>query len=94
MIKVEDRIKSDVVVTADDFMGSLMQVCEHFDLTKPIMLDKHLSEIKRFNRTIFYADDFIEAVPFDTLEIEIIVNKKKKSDRNNNTNRIKKRSRI
>jgi len=78
MIKVEDRIREDVTVSADDFMGSLMKVCEHFDLTKPIMVQKHYNEIERFNRTIFYADDFIEAVDFDTLEVEIIVIKKKK----------------
>lgn len=78
MLKVEDRIREDVTVTADDFMSSLMKVCEHFDLTKPIMVQKHYNEITRFNRTIFYADDFIEAVPFDTLEVEIIVMKKKK----------------
>lgn len=78
MIKVEDRIQQDVVVTADDFMGALMQVCEHFDLTKPIMVQKHYNEVKRFNRTIFYADDFIETVNFDTLEVEIVVIKKKK----------------
>jgi len=78
MIKVEDRIKEDVTVSADDFMGSLMKVCEHFDLTKPIMVKKHYNEIERFNRTIFYADDFIESVNFDTLEVEIIVIKKKK----------------
>ncbi len=80
MIKVSDRIQRDVVVTAQDFIGSLMQVCEHFDLTKPIMLQKHLSEIERFNRTIFYADDFIEKVPFDSLEIEIIAEKKKRAN--------------
>ena len=80
MIKVEDRIKEDVTVSADDFMGSLMLVCEHFDLTKPIMVQKHFSEVERFNRTVFYADDFIEAVPFDTLEVEIIVIKKRREN--------------
>jgi len=78
MIKIEDRIKQDVTIDADDFMSSLMQVCEHFDLTKPIMVQKHFNEIERFGRTIFYPDDFIEAVPFDTLEIEIIEIKKVK----------------
>lgn len=80
MIKVADRIKSDVTVTADDFAQSLIAVCEHFDLTKPIMVQKHYKEIERFNRTIFYPDDFIETVPFDTLEVEIIVVKKKKQN--------------
>jgi hypothetical protein len=41
------------------------------------MLKKHYAEIKNFRRTVFYPDDFIEPVSFDTLELEIIVKKKK-----------------
>ena len=77
MIKTEDRIKQDTVVSAENFETSLMQICEHFDLTKPIMLKKHQAEITNFRRTIFYPDDFIEPVSFDTLELEIITKKKK-----------------
>lgn len=77
-LKVEDSIREEVTLAADDFESSLILVCEHFDLTKPIILQKHISEIKQFNRTVFYADDFIEAVDFDTLEIEIIVIKKER----------------
>lgn len=80
MIKIADRIQSDVTVSADDFAQALIAVCEHFDLTKPIMVQKHTNEIEQFNRTIFYPDDFIEDVPFDTLEVEIIVIKKKKQN--------------
>lgn len=76
-IKVEDRIQEDVTIECADFESCLMKICEHFDLTKPIIVNKHLSEINRFYRTIFYPDDFIESVKFDTLEIEILVEKKK-----------------
>jgi len=76
-VKIEDSIKEDVIVTAEDFNAALLEVCEHFDLTKPILVHKHYAEIEKFNRTIFYPDDFIEVVSFDTLELEIIVDKKK-----------------
>lgn len=76
-IKKEDRIKEDVTITAEDFEASLLCICEHFDLTKPILVKKHFNEIRNFNRTIFYPDDFIESVSFDTFELEIIDLKKK-----------------
>jgi hypothetical protein len=77
MLKNEDIIKQDTTVSAETFEAALMQICECFDLTKPIMLRKHQTEVKNFRRTIFYPDDFIEPVSFDTLELEIITKKKK-----------------
>ena len=77
MLKNEDIIKADTVVAAETFEEALNQICECFDLTKPIMLKKHHSEIKSFRRTIFYPSDFIEPVGFDTMELEIITKKKK-----------------
>jgi hypothetical protein len=76
-IKSEDRILRDVTLQEDDFTAALAAVCDRFDLTKPIVCAKHLGEISNFNRTIFYPDDFIEPVNFDTLEIEIINMRKK-----------------
>ena len=76
-LKIEDRIQTDVTIVRDTFTDALCAVCDHFDLTKPIVCAKHISEIDHFNRTIFYPDDFVESVPFDTLEIEIINIKKK-----------------
>ena len=76
-IKVEDAIRQDVTLFGDSFESCLLNICEHFDLTKPIIVNKHYSEIDRFYRTIFYPDDFIEPVNFDTLEIEILIQKKK-----------------
>ena len=76
-LKSEDRIITDVTLTKDDFTTALMAVCDYFDLTKPIVCAKHMGEIKNFNRTVFFPDDFVEPVSFDTLEIEIIDIKKK-----------------
>lgn len=76
-IKIEDRMMSDVTLEEADFLSALSAICDHFDLSKPIVCAKHSAEIKSFNRTVFYPDDFVESVDFDTLEIQIIGKNKK-----------------
>lgn len=76
-IKIEDIMKNDVVLEEKDFLSALSAICARLDLSKPIICAKHHSEMKLFSRTVFYPDDFVESVDFDTLEIEIIGKKKK-----------------
>ena len=79
-IKIEDRIIKDTALEEKDFPSALSAVCDAFDLSKPIICAKHHAEIKSFSRTVFFPDDFVESVDFDTLEIEVI-GKKKKGDK-------------
>jgi len=51
---------------------ALDEVCNRFDLAKPIWLDSNLKEFKRTAKTRFRADSFVEEIPFDFLEIQII----------------------
>lgn len=51
---------------------ALEEVCYEFDLGKPIWLDATISEFRRHAKARFYQDSFIEAIPFDYLEIQII----------------------
>ncbi|MFR2994522.1 MAG: hypothetical protein ACLVBU_08165 [Hominisplanchenecus sp.] len=51
---------------------SLDQICYDFDLGKPIWLDSNIQEFKRHNKTRFYQDSFIEEIPFDYLELQVI----------------------
>jgi hypothetical protein len=76
-IKTEDIIIAHTTVDATDFTAALITVCNAFDLSKPIVCEKHKAEISNFSRTVFYTDDFVDTVSFDTLEIEIISKKKK-----------------
>jgi hypothetical protein len=76
-LKTEDRIIKDIIVNSDDFKDALSAICDEFDLSKPIVLEKHINETAFFNRTVFYPDDFIESVYFDSFEIEKIAAKKK-----------------
>lgn len=50
----------------------LEKICYDFDLSKPIWLDKTINEFKQHDKTRFYQDNFIEEVPFDYLEIQVI----------------------
>lgn len=50
----------------------LEEICYEFDLGKPIWLDKTISEFKRHDKARFSQDNFVEEIPFDYLEIQII----------------------
>ncbi len=51
---------------------ALDEVCNEFDLGKPIWLDKTIADFKRHSKTRFTQDNFIEEIEFDYLEIQII----------------------
>ena len=43
-----------------------------FDLPSPLWLEKNIRDFKRRARTRFTSDNFLEPLPFDYLEIEVI----------------------
>ncbi|MCD8038620.1 MAG: hypothetical protein LUE96_05980 [Lachnospiraceae bacterium] len=51
---------------------ALEEVCYQFDLGKPIWLDATVSDFKRHGKARFTSDNFIEAIDFDYLEIQVI----------------------
>ena len=51
---------------------ALEEACYEFDLGKPIWLDSNIEEFRRHAKARFYQDSFIESIPFDYLEIQII----------------------
>lgn len=63
--------ESDDTRTHKVFRG-LEQICYELDLGHPIWLDKTILEFKRFDKARFYQDNFIEEIPFDYLEIQVI----------------------
>ncbi|MBQ1173231.1 MAG: hypothetical protein IIX48_11630 [Lachnospiraceae bacterium] len=50
----------------------LEKICYDFDLSNPIWLEKTIAEFKRHDKARFYQDNFIEEIPFDYLEIQVI----------------------
>lgn len=53
-------------------LDSLSEACHAMDLAVPVWLDSTISEFKRHDKARFFADNFIEQVDFDYLEIHVI----------------------
>ena len=75
----DNRMLQDTVICDDSqdtrthkIFHALDQVCYEFDLGKPIWLDATVTEFKRHAKARFYQDNFIEQIPFDYLEIQVI----------------------
>ena len=62
---------SDDTRTHKIFRG-IDEVCQVFDLGKPIWLDATIAEFKRHAKARFTKDRFIEEIDFDYLEIHVI----------------------
>ena len=75
----DNHLIRDTVITLDGperrtikvFEG-LRQVCTEFDLAIPVWLDTNVREFQRLSKTRFRQDSFIEQIPFDYLELQII----------------------
>ena len=75
-----NKVIRDVTVVNGDYSLSrtqmvfqtLDEICCDLDLGKPIWLDANVTEFKRRSRTRFGQDHFIEQIPFDYLEIQVI----------------------
>ncbi len=53
------------------------ELCQALDLSRPVILQKHIDELARFSRTTFRPADFMEPVHFQRFEIEIFPEPKK-----------------
>jgi len=52
--------------------GAITDTCNSWDLAEPVWLDINISEFKENARTRFTTDSFIEEVPFDYLEMQVL----------------------
>ena len=76
----DNHLLQDPVVCITDYRLSrtamvfqaLDDICYKFDLSKPIWLDANISEFQRVSKTRFTQDSFIETIPFDFLELQVI----------------------
>lgn len=68
----------------DAVSKALTPLCEQMDVARPVVLDKHVKQLSNFGKTAFRQPDFVEAVSFDALEIELIDDDNKKVKYGNN----------
>ena len=55
----------------DRLENCLLSLCRDADIPAPIWLSKNTTELARFKKTSFYAEQFAEKVNFDRFEIRI-----------------------
>ena len=75
-----NHLVTDTVACDDDssanrtrkVLHGLETICHELDLPVPIWLDQNIAEFQRVSKTRFRQDSFIEEVPFDYLEIQVI----------------------
>lgn len=53
-------------------LNSIELICQEFDLSKPIWFDSNIADFKRNAKVRFRKDNFIDEVPFDYLEIQVL----------------------
>ena len=53
-------------------MNSLEKACYELDLSKPIWLDNTVKDFQIHSRCRFTRDAFIEEVPFDYMDMQVI----------------------
>ena len=84
-MKVWGRIRADNKTVAEsvieipekdaqsvsDWMEPIGEVCGKLDLSRPVILEKHINDLLKFSHTNFKSSDFMESVKFDRLEIEL-----------------------
>ena len=75
----DNRLIRDMVITDNSnetrthkVFHALEEVCHAFDLGKPIWLDSNVKEFKKNGKTRFTADNFVEEIDFDYLEMHIL----------------------
>lgn len=75
----DSKMLRDVVIedTSDDtrthkIFHALEQVCYEMDLARPIWLDVTVRDFKQHAKARFTKDCFMEEVPFDYLEIDVL----------------------
>ncbi|CUH91634.1 hypothetical protein [Herbinix luporum] len=76
----DNRMIKDMVVSNDNpnlrrtqkIFSAIDDICSAFDLPKPIWLDSTIADFKRYDKTRFVQDNFIEPIDFDYLEIHVI----------------------
>lgn len=55
----------------EDWSEPFAKLCHDMNLSRPVILKKHVRELNEFGHTAFLPADFLEPVDFDKLEIEL-----------------------
>ena len=66
------------LICESNFDQTLCDVCQALDLPTPLVTPTNLRHFFAFNHVKFKPRDFVESVDFDYMELEFVLDKKKK----------------
>ncbi len=77
--RLDDRTVSSETVTVaaksanevEDWSEPFSRLCHKLNLSRPVILKKHVRELEQFSHTVFFPADFVEPVDFDRFEVEL-----------------------
>ena len=75
----ENHMLRDVVIENNDndtrthkVFAAIEEISYAFDIPKPIWLDSNIKDFKKHAKVRFNQDSFVEDIPFDYLEVQVI----------------------
>ncbi|NLC44811.1 MAG: hypothetical protein GX783_11120 [Clostridiales bacterium] len=85
ILRKNNKIIAQAVVSNEDdrlsneekLQECIQQICYELDLQRPIWLPKNDREFEKYNRAVLNQDNFMEAISFDSFEVELLVEDKK-----------------
>ena len=81
----DDKIQSDYIYqssekfTLKNFEIYLCDICNHLDLSKPILIKKDIQHFRNFHNIRFRQNSFLESIDFDYLMLEFLQDNAKSS---------------
>ncbi|MBR5109346.1 MAG: hypothetical protein IK099_04050 [Clostridia bacterium] len=78
------RIEKDTTVECshNDWQEALETACRQLDVSRPMILAKHIRDWEQFSQARFLKEHFVEDIPFDRMEVEFIDPDQKKKKQN------------
>lgn len=71
-IQKQDEVDYDLQSdwTEESLQEALVVLSRQMDLSRPVILRKHVEQMNRYGKTSFYQEDFVEPIYFKRLDIE------------------------
>lgn len=66
MVRIDDELFSH----ADKLEAGLRFLCQQIDCSFPLWLSKNTREWSKYRQTVFFAEQFLDKVGFDSLHLE------------------------
>ena len=71
-------LHEQTLICESNFDQTLYEICQQLDLPSPLVTPTNLRHFFAFNHVKFKPRDFVESVDFDYMELEFVIEKKKK----------------